>query len=81
LTRHRLIPAQGKGLSWFVNGREQALARAHEAFRLTKVPILVVAAPEGGLVQTVQLVGDTFTRNKRRPRETEPVVELSHDAR
>lgn len=76
--RYRLIPTLGvDSPSFYVHGRERALAVAEEAYEATVietiekgetirtgVPILVVEAPPDGLVQSVTIVGGEYRRRR-----------------
>lgn len=65
MTRHKCMPTRGSGISWFVDGYEQALASAQMAFRETKVPIMIICAPEGELRRVVETVGAENPRIRR----------------
>lgn len=62
--RHRLIPTLGTGISWCVDGYEQARASAERAYRETEIPILIVRAPPDKVVEQVEIVGGESRRRR-----------------
>ena len=52
--RHKLIPTRRDLAawyrSWYVLGAQEALAEAREFYESEGVPVLVVEAPEGGVI-------------------------------
>ena len=64
--RYKLIPTRGRG-SFYIESSSLHVSRLAEDHWLeTGVPVLVVEAPEGGIVRRVGIVGQDDPRKVRR---------------
>jgi hypothetical protein len=66
MNRHKCMPTRGVGISWCVDGYEQALASAQRAHRETGVPIMIIRAPVDEIQQPLEVVGSEGQRRVRR---------------
>jgi hypothetical protein len=66
--RYRLIPTRGRSQSEYAWGGSEVHAynAAEVAYARTKVPVLIVEAPEGGIVRQVGIVGQDAKKARRR---------------
>jgi hypothetical protein len=66
VTRYKLIPTRPPGHSYYIEGTEtDAYSLAATGFAANGIPVLIVEAPEGGIVRQVCTVPDTKRKVRR----------------